>query len=117
MYAIRSYYGIDNNTYTASNNTATHIIPNAAGCDSVITLDLTINYSTSATDAITACGSYTWIDGNVYTSSNNTAMYTIPNAVGCDSVITLDLTINTVDVTTSVSDITISSNAGNATYP
>ncbi len=89
-----TYTWIDGMTYTASNNTATHTIPNAAGCDSVITLDLTINSSTTATDVQTSCDTYTWIDGNTYTTSNNIATYTIPNAAGCDSVITLDLTIN-----------------------
>ena len=72
----------------------TYTIPNVAGCDSVITLDLTINYSNTGTDVITACDSYTWLDGNTYTSSNNIATYTTINAAGCDSVITLDLTIN-----------------------
>ena len=86
---------IDGVTYTANNNTATHTIPNIAGCDSVITLNLTLgtNQSTSSTDVHTVCSIFQWIDGNFYTSSNNTATYTIPNAAGCDSVITLDLTI------------------------
>ncbi len=92
--ACDSYTWIDGNTYTASNNTATYTLTNAAGCDSVVTLDLTINYSSTGTDVITACDSYTWIDGNTYTASNNTATYTLTNAAGCDSVVTLDLTIN-----------------------
>jgi len=71
----------------------TYTTTNAAGCDSVVTLDLTINNSSSSTDVITACDSYTWIDGNTYTSSNNTTTYTTTNVVGCDSVVTLDLTI------------------------
>lgn len=44
-------------------------------------------------DEITACGRYTWIDGNTYFESNNTATYTLRNSIGCDSVIRLDLTI------------------------
>lgn len=50
--------------------------------------------ATSGTDVITACESYTWIDGVTYTSSNNTATDTLINAAGCDSIVTLDLTIN-----------------------
>ncbi|MGB0850077.1 MAG: T9SS type A sorting domain-containing protein [Bacteroidia bacterium] len=88
-----SYTWIDGNTYTASNNTATHTLTNAAGCDSIVTLDLTINYSKSSTDVITACNNYTWVDGEIYTTSNNTATYTYTTASGCDSVVTLDLTI------------------------
>ncbi len=108
--ACDSYTWIDGNTYTASNTTATHILTNAAGCDSVVTLNLTINYSTTSVDAVTACDTYTWIDGNTYTSSNNTATHTVTNAVGCDSVITLNLIINasasTVDVVTACDSFT-----------
>ena len=50
----------------------------ANGCDSIVTLDLTISNSVSGTDTQTACGSYTWIDGNTYTASNNTATFNIP---------------------------------------
>jgi len=85
---------IDGNTYTDNNNTATHILQNSAGCDSVVTLDLTILESTTATDVVTGCGSFTWIDGNVYTEDNNTATYILTNAVGCDSLVTLDLTLS-----------------------
>ena len=81
-------------TYTASNTTAKDTLVNAAGCDSVVTLNLTINYSTTATDVYTACDSYTWIDGVTYTASNTTAKDTLVNAAGCDSVVTLNLTIN-----------------------
>jgi beta-glucanase (GH16 family) len=48
----------------------------------------------STTDSQNACDSYTWIDGNTYTTSNNTATYSLPNIEGCDSLIALDLTIN-----------------------
>jgi hypothetical protein len=68
-------------------------IPNAMGCDSVITINLTVNQPTYGTDTQTACDSFTWIDGVTYTESNNTATYTLTNSVGCDSIVTLDLTI------------------------
>ncbi len=86
---------IDGNTYSTSNNTATHTISGgaASGCDSIVTLDLTINNNNTRTDVVTSCGDYTWIDGNTYTSSNNTATYTFPAPNGCDSIITLDLTL------------------------
>jgi|GEM_PF-864457 len=49
----------------------------------------------SSIDTVEACDSYTWIDGNTYTESNNTAAYVFPNgaANGCDSIVTLNLTI------------------------
>ena len=54
---------------------------------------VSINSIDLTTDIVTACDSYTWIDGNTYSSSNNTATFTSTNAAGCDSIITLDLTI------------------------
>lgn len=52
---------------------------------------------TMGTDVQSACSSYTWIDGNTYTSSNNTATWSLTNAAGCDSIVTLDLTIGDFD--------------------
>lgn len=71
---------------------------------------------TTGTDVITACDSYNWIDGNTYTSSNNTATHTLTNAAGCDSVVTLNLTINTVDVSITSTDPTLTANATSANY-
>jgi len=89
-----SYVWIDGNSYTASNNTATHILTNTAGCDSVVSLDLTVAYSSASSDTVVACGEYTWMDGNTYTVSTTSPNYTLTNAVGCDSIISLNLTIN-----------------------
>ena len=97
-----SYTWIDGNTYTTSNNTATFTLVSSSGCDSIVTLDLTITSSSSGIDIIEACDSYTWIDGNTYATSNNTATYTIANTLGCDSIVTLDLTITTVDASVMV---------------
>jgi len=112
-----SYTWIDGVTYTSSNNTATHSLTNTTGCDSLVTLGLTIKNSTAATDVFSVCNSYTWIDGVTYISSNNEAMHILTNSVGCDSIIHLDLVINTVsDLTTSLSGITITANNSNAGY-
>ena len=92
--ACDSYTWIDGITYTASTTSPTFTLTNVAGCDSVVTLNLTINNSNTGTDNQTACDSYTWIDGITYTASTTTPTFTLPNAVGCDSVITLNLTIN-----------------------
>ena len=85
---------IDGNTYTTDNTTATHVIPNAVGCDSTITLNLALRHKTTSTDTHIECNTYTWINGGTYTSSNTTATHKITNVAGCDSVITLNLTIN-----------------------
>ena len=53
--------------------------------------------ATSFTDVVEACDSYTWIDGNTYNVSNDTSTYTLVNAAGCDSIVSLDLTITTIN--------------------
>jgi hypothetical protein len=58
-------------------------IPNSAGCDSLMTLNLTINQATSSTQSITMCDSFLW-NGNTYKKSG-TYYDTIPNSAGCDS--------------------------------
>lgn len=88
-----SYEWIDGITYTESTNEPTFVVTNAAGCDSTVTLNLTIRKMTTGIDVQNHCDTYTWIDGNTYTESTNDNTYTLTNAAGCDSVVTLDLTI------------------------
>jgi hypothetical protein len=88
------YWAAKNKTYTTSNNTDTVKLINAAGCDSIVTLNLTIKNPTSSTFTISACGSYYWPAKNKsYTTSNNTDTVKLINAAGCDSIVTLNLTI------------------------
>ena len=70
---------------------------NSVGCDSVHTLELTINNSNTGSTTLTACDNFTW-DGSTYdTSGIYTKTYT--NISGCDSVHTLNLTIDNTVVT------------------
>jgi hypothetical protein len=118
--ACDEYTWIDGNTYYTDNTTATHNIVEGAvtGCDSIVTLNLTITESATGVDEITACDEYTWIDGITYEESNNTATYTITEgaANGCDSIVTLDLTIVTVDNSVTQSENTLSANLAGAEY-
>lgn len=107
---------IDGNTYTSTNNTATYVLVNSVGCDSIIQLNLTITGPTSGTDIQFACDSFVWIDGNTYTSNNNTSSYLLTNASGCDSLVTLDLTIQVIDVTVTSSANVLTANQSGATY-
>ena len=83
------------------------------GCDSIANIDLTINQATSGVEVQSACNSFTWIDGITYTVSNNTAMFTITNgnSNGCDSIVTLNLTISNT-----VRDTTVLTNCGPFTW-
>ncbi|MDC1371095.1 C-type lectin domain-containing protein, partial [Flavobacteriales bacterium] len=69
---------------------------NNQGCDSILLLDLTITQTTSSTISAAACDSFTWsLNGMTY---NSTGVYsdTITNSQGCDSIVSLNLTINTL---------------------
>ncbi|MBO4655636.1 MAG: fibrobacter succinogenes major paralogous domain-containing protein, partial [Bacteroidales bacterium] len=94
------------NTYTVSGDYQ-YSHTDANGCLQVDTLHLTINHSNSGIDEQVACDSYKWIDGNIYTESTNTPTYTLTNSEGCDSVVTLHLTINktTVSVETHTDEV------------
>ena len=85
--------------YTAS-GAYTYTYTNAEGCDSIATLNLTINYSSISNTTITATNNYTW-NGVIYDSSG-IYTYTTINTVGCDSIATLNLTINVCDVPANV---------------
>ena len=92
--ACDSLTWIDGVTYYESNFSAQHILQNAVGCDSVVTLYLTMNHTTFGVDTLITCDSLTWIDGVTYYKSNDTATYVLTNALNCDSVVTLHLTVN-----------------------
>ena len=63
------------------------------GCDSTVTMNLTVNYQNAATDVQNVCDELEWIDGNLYTSDTNGALFTLKNVYGCDSLVVLDLTL------------------------
>ncbi len=81
---------------------------NAAGCDSVATLNLAINAITTSTTDVTVCSNqlpYTW-NGTDYNVAG-TYTFTTTNAAGCDSVATLNLSISKgayIDTTAIVCD-------------
>ena len=71
---------------------------------------------TSSTYTVTACDSFKF-NQVTYTSNNTTATDTVQNTAGCDSIITLNLTINTVDVSLTITlQTTIRANASGAQY-
>jgi hypothetical protein len=80
------------------------------------TITLNVGTTNSGTDLLTECKSYTWIDGNTYTSDNNIATYTLTNANGCDSVVTLNLTINNANVSVTNNSPTLTANASSGSF-
>lgn len=104
-------------TYTLGSQTLstagvyTEVIPNAAGCDSTITLTLAVNSPSSSTIALIVCENVYQFGAQTLTTSG-TYTRTIANAAGCDSVITLNLTMNPpISVTAIASGTTINATA------
>ena len=67
-------------------------------------------------DTITSCGPYTWIDGNIYATPNNTAMLTLTSSAGCDSVVMLNLTFDTLNSTVTQLGNLLTANETGANY-
>lgn len=83
---------INSQTYSTSGTyTQTLTNSNSVGCDSIITLNLTIKNPTSSSLTQSACNTFT-LNNTTYNSSG-TYTQTLNNSVGCDSVITLNLSI------------------------
>jgi len=90
---------------------------NSRNCDSIITINLSIDTSSSLLTTI-ACksfaspsGRYVWNTSGVYADTLLGG-----NSKGCDSLLTIDLTIKTVDTSLSVFSPNINANAFGAVY-
>ena len=86
-------YTWNGETYTQS-GAYTYTTVAANGCDSIVTLHLTINNSEiGETEYITICHgeTYTW-NGQTY-SASGTYDVTLQSIHGCDSIVTLNLTV------------------------
>ncbi|HXB31439.1 MAG TPA: gliding motility-associated C-terminal domain-containing protein [Puia sp.] len=85
-------YAFHCQTYTSS-GVYQQVISNATGCDSIVTLNITINTTSFATITnIAACNNYYWNGKSFITSG--TYIDTLTASTGCDSILTLNLTIN-----------------------
>lgn len=63
------------------------------GCDSVLTQNVKIAEETWVNDVVTAYDSCTWINGNTYYQSGGGHVETLTSVSGCDSIVSLILTI------------------------
>ncbi|MBR77725.1 MAG: hypothetical protein CMD36_07440 [Flavobacteriales bacterium] len=81
----------------SSSGLYTDTLTNVDGCDSIATLNLVILPLPKSTETHITCEPYTWsVDGQTYTSSGMYSFTYVNGAAnGCDSIVTLDLTINT----------------------
>src|SRR5206468_3439145 len=95
-----SYNAVGSYTFTTTN---------AAGCDSVATLNLSVRAVTTSITNVTVCSNqlpYYWNGANYNAAGSYT--FTTTNSVGCDSVATLNLSVSAI--TTSLTNVTVCSN-------
>lgn len=109
------FWDATNITYS-NNGVITATLTNSNGCDSLITLVLTLINSSFSSISHIECESYTWpLNGVTYYNSGNYSS-TITNYLGCDSIITLNLTISDVYTAVNQTGITLQALANPATY-
>jgi uncharacterized repeat protein (TIGR03803 family) len=86
------------------------------GCDSNYTLTLTVNPVFAFTENHEMCNgeTYNWQGTDISAEGTYTSNYY--SVSGCDSIYTLNLTINTVDVSITVNDPVITANAIGSIY-
>ncbi len=114
--ACSPYLWTNGVTYTQSTNLPTDTFVSSSGCDSIVRLNLSYIAPPVGTDVQTACNSFTWINGQTYTSSVSNVVDTISTVAGCDSIVILDLTIITIDTSVTVTWPTLMSNQHGAQY-
>lgn len=105
-----------NYTWT-SDGTYQDTIPNSTCGDSILTIDLTLLPESTGSETVTSCtgnyispsGNYTWVATGIYQD-------TVMNMFGCDSVITVDLTVYSIDTTVTLNGFTLTANDSTATF-
>jgi gliding motility-associated-like protein len=85
-------WSANNQTYFTSGNYI-DTLQTQEGCDSIVSIDLTVNQSSTSSISQTSCDEYFWDANNQTYTTSGIYTATLQNSVGCDSVITLDLTI------------------------
>ncbi|MCB0481105.1 MAG: T9SS type A sorting domain-containing protein [Flavobacteriales bacterium] len=95
----RSESACDSYTWNANNITYTSSgvynekLKNSLGCDSLVELNLHIEKNSAYSYSVTACDLYNSPSGLFYWTSSGIYHDTIANNVGCDSAVTVHLTI------------------------
>ena len=113
---------INGNTYDATTSTGTEVFTNVGpnGCDSTVTVALNVLPALTGTHNETVCdGGSIVVNGTTYDASNltGTEVFTNVGPNGCDSTVTVTLTIDAaIDVTVTNASPTLTANQAGATY-
>lgn len=110
--ACKNFTGPSGKVYTET-GIYQDVIANHNGCDSVITIDLTIN-SSSHSISEESCDPIK-VNDKTY-SKSGTYQQTLTNSKGCDSTLTVEITIKEVNTQVTQSGNTLTASANNSTY-
>lgn len=93
------------------------VVTDVNGCENTDSVDLTFLPDAILDTSATACGSYTWIDGNTYFVDTLVSFVVAGGAAnGCDSVINLDLEVTVIDTAVTQAGATLTANAVGVSY-
>ncbi|MCK5788809.1 MAG: T9SS type A sorting domain-containing protein, partial [Chlamydiia bacterium] len=120
--ACDNYTSPSGNYNWLTSGTYTDTIQSVIGTDSIITINLTINPLSNSSSDHSICSNtdFTYADGTEHTSitSDETYISTLTGqaANGCDSIVTENITVLTVDVSVTEDGITITANLSGENY-
>lgn len=111
-----SYTSPSGNNVWVTSGMYADTLTNQTGCDSVVTIDLTLGYSSFQFLTENSCGPYTSPSGKYIWEVSGTYDDTVQNIGGCLDYLTIDVTVTTLDTSvTNISDSLVS-NATGVTY-
>ncbi len=89
-----------NGNILSSSGTYVETVPGTNGCDSIVTLELLVNPTVTHAYDTSICDVETYTFGSQVLDSSGVYVDTLVSATGCDSILTLTLTVHpTYDVT------------------
>jgi hypothetical protein len=91
-------------------------IPNAAGCDSIIFIYLTINQSYALEINDTICDGSSYSFGGEELTEPGQYTDSLASVSGCDSIVVLNLWVHTIDTSVTVNNYELTANETDAQY-
>jgi hypothetical protein len=91
--ACPSYLSPSGNYVWTTSGIYTDTLVNSQGCDSIITIDLSVSNSSFGFFTTTSCDSFVSPSGNYIWTNSGIYLDTISNSLGCDSIITINVNI------------------------
>ncbi|HET7732437.1 MAG TPA: hypothetical protein VFK73_01265, partial [Paludibacter sp.] len=82
-----------NNQIFTTSGTKTETLKNVLGCDSTATLNLTVLAASSKKDSVVCASQIPFVWNGQTFSSSSSKTVTLKNILGCDSLVTLNLTV------------------------